>query len=156
MANPFRTVLCSIDFGPNTDLALDAARQIAENAAGKLVLLYVVPLPVEWAGQPLFVEPLSGADQAARQRMETLAAGLNLKVPYEVVAVTGDPPLEISRVAQEHHVDLIVMATHGRTGLSHFFLGSVAERVVRESPVPVLTVRAHQTKRKYPSESVVI
>jgi nucleotide-binding universal stress UspA family protein len=49
--------------------------------------------------------------------------------------------------AQEHRADLIVMATHGRTGLSRFFLGSVAERVVRESTVPVLTIRAEQKKK---------
>lgn len=156
MANTFRTVLCAIDFGPHTDLTLEAARRVAEDAAGKLVLFHVVPLPIEAVGQPLLVEPFSGAEQDARERMKHLADRLDLKIPYEIAVVTGEPAPEIIRAAGEHHADLVVMATHGRTGLSHFFLGSVAERVVRESPVPVLTVRAGGPRHSPLSKSVLL
>jgi len=57
------------------------------------------------------------------------------------VVRTGDPAETIERAAQELGIDLIVMATHGREGLSHFVIGSIAEKVVREAPCPVLTVR---------------
>jgi len=70
------------------------------------------------------------------------------------VVVTGDPAVAIGAAAEEHGADLIVMATHGRTGIGHFFLGSVTERVVRESPVPVMTVRAPSGKRRFPSQSI--
>jgi nucleotide-binding universal stress UspA family protein len=144
----FKTILCPIDLGPNTGLTLDTARQLAEDSAAKLILFHVVPLPIEVVGQPLLVEPLSFAQDEARARMEQLAKGLGLKIPYEVVAVIGDPAREIVRAIDERNADLVVMTTHGRTGLSYFFLGSVAARVVRESPVPVLTVPAHHARRK--------
>ena len=152
----FKTILCPIDLGPNTGLTLDAARLLAEDSKAKLILFHVVPLPLEVVGQPLLVEPLSFAQDEARARMEDLAKGLGLNVPCEAVAVIGDPPHEIIRAIDEHDADLVVMATHGRKGLSHFFLGSVAARVVRESPVPVLTVPAHHARRKHLSPSVVI
>jgi nucleotide-binding universal stress UspA family protein len=144
----FKTVLCPIDLGPNTGLTLDAARHLAEDSKAKLIVLHIVPLPLEAVGQPMLVEPLSSAQDEARARMEQLAKGLGLKVPYEVAAVIGDPSHEIIRAINEHDADVVVMATHGRTGLSRFFLGSVAERVVRESPVPVLTVPAHHARKK--------
>ena len=152
----FKTILCPIDLGPNTGMTLEAAWFLAEDSEAKLILLHVVPLPIEVVGQPLLVEPLSFAQDEARARMEHLAKELALKVPYEVAAVIGDPPREILRAIDEHDADLVVMTTHGRTGLSHFFLGSVATRVVRDSPVPVLTVPAHHARRKNISPSVVI
>ncbi len=147
----FKTILCPIDLGPNTHVTLETARKLAEKNAAKLVVLHVVPLPVEVVGQPLLVEPLSFAQDEARARIEHLVHGLQLKVSYEVVVVIGDPVREILRAIEEHDSDLVVMATHGRSGLSHFFLGSVAARVVRESPVPVLTVPVHHRRKSLTS-----
>ncbi|HSR56541.1 MAG TPA: universal stress protein [Candidatus Binataceae bacterium] len=157
MAHPFRKLFCPVDFGPNTDLSIDTALQIAE-PGGRLILFHVVPLPVPALGQPVMLEPISGAEHDARERLTQLGAKrLDGKIPYEVEVITGDPAVEIMVAAAEHQADLIVMATHGRTGLSHFFLGSVAERVVRESTVPVLTVRAEGEKKKAPlSPSVIL
>ena len=59
----------------------------------------------------------------------------------ETLVVWGSPPVEICRIAQERHVDLIIMGTHGRTALAHLLIGSVAERVVRHAPCSVLIVR---------------
>jgi universal stress protein A len=75
----------------------------------------------------------------AESRLQTLAAGQSVAV--ETLVVWGSPPVEICRIAQERRVDLIVMGTHGRTGLAHLFIGSVAERVVRYAPCSVLIVR---------------
>ncbi len=144
MPKLFRSILCPTDFNPNSFAALDMARELARESGGKLFLLHVVPMTIPAVGQPIAVEPLVGAEADARVRLEELAreklAGL---VPYETLVVTGDPGPEIVRVAGESAADVIVMATHGRKGFSHLLLGSVTERVVRESPLPVLTVRAH-------------
>jgi nucleotide-binding universal stress UspA family protein len=147
MEHPFRKILCPVDFGPNTRMAIDSALQMAESG-GHIILFHVVPLPIPALGRPLMLEPISTAEHDARERLIRLGAdSLGDKVPYEVEVITGDPAVEIMVAAGEHHADLIVMATHGRTGLKHLFLGSVAERVVRESTVPVLTVRGEPEKK---------
>ncbi|HTW88175.1 MAG TPA: universal stress protein [Candidatus Binataceae bacterium] len=151
----FKTILCPIDLGPNTDATLETAQRLAEESGAKLILFHVVPLPVEMVGQPLLVEPLSFAQDEARTRIELLAKRLGLKVAYEVVVVIGDPAREIVRAVGEHEADLVVMATHGRTGLSHLFLGSVAARVVRDSSVPVLTVPMRNTRQDNPAQVAI-
>jgi nucleotide-binding universal stress UspA family protein len=136
-----------LDFAPNTPVVVEMARQVAEANRAEVIFLHVVPMPVEAMGQPLMVEPLTGAEEDSRIRIQRIAA--ESRVPsYETVVVTGEPAISILEVAQERDADLIVMATHGRTGLSHFVLGSVAERVVRESRVPVMTVRAPTSKHQ--------
>jgi nucleotide-binding universal stress UspA family protein len=69
-------------------------------------------------------------------------------VRYETLVTRGDPAEQVLNAARSLEADLIVMGTHGRKGLSHLVLGSVAERVVRESPVPVLTAHATTGARK--------
>jgi len=64
-----------------------------------------------------------------------------------VVRVSDSPAEEIVQYARDHDIDLIVMGTHGRKNVAHLFIGSVAERVVRDAPCPVLTVREHQHQR---------
>lgn len=155
MSDSFRKVICAVDFSPSTKMTIEMARQIAEADQGTVILLHVVPMPVEAMGQPLMVEPLSGAEDDARIRLNRIAAE-SLAHAYQIEVVTGDPAPSIIEVAQEQSADLIVMATHGRTGLSHFFLGSVAERVVRESPIPVMTVRAPSQKHRLLSESTLL
>jgi nucleotide-binding universal stress UspA family protein len=155
MSHPFRKILCAVDFGPSTKMTIEMARQVAESNHGTVILFHVAPMPVEAIGQPLMVEPLSGAEDDAHKRLNHLASE-TLTHSYEIVVVTGDPATAIIEVAKEQAADLIVMATHGRTGLSHFFLGSVAERVVRESAVPVMTARAPSEKHRLLSGSVVL
>lgn len=155
MSHPFRKVLCALDFSPSTNLTIETARQIAEANKGTVILFHVVPMPVEAIGQPLMVEPLAGAEDDARKRLNRIASE-NLTHAYEILVVTGDPASAITEAAAQQSADLIVMATHGRTGLSHFFLGSVAERVVRESSVPVMTVRAPFEKHRLLSPSVLL
>jgi nucleotide-binding universal stress UspA family protein len=137
--NPFRRVLCPLDLGPNSKQLLEFARKLVEQETS-LVLFHVVPIPIEALGQPVFIEPLSGSEQNAREALKKLAS--EASVPNaEIAVLTGEPAAEIIRAASDHRCDLIAIATHGRSGLTHFLLGSVAARVVRESPVPVLTIR---------------
>ena len=155
MPNPFRRVLCAVDFTPITRTIIETARHIAQEGNGTVILLHVVPMPVEAMGQPLMVEPLAGAEDDARHRLNSIAAE-TLTRGYEILVVTGDPANSILEEAAHQGADVIVMATHGRTGLSHFFLGSVAERVVRESPIPVMTVRMPSRKNRVLAQSVVL
>lgn len=138
----FQRIVCPVDFDPNSFGALDTACEIARESGGKVHLLHAVPLTVPAQGQPLTLEPLSGAAHDARVRLERIVGERLAKIDHEIIVVTGDPAAEIIRVADEVKADAIVMATHGRTGLGHLLLGSVAERVVREAPCPVLTIRA--------------
>ena len=155
MSHPFRKVLCAVDFSPSTKKTIEMARQIAEAHKGTVILFHVVPIPMEAMGQPLMVEPITGAEEDARNRLNRIASE-SLTHSYEILVVTGDPAASIIEGAEKQGADLIVMATHGRTGISHFFLGSVAERVVRESSVPVMTVRAPSQKHRLLSESVLL
>lgn len=85
-------------------------------------------------------------DEAEERRtlQEIADAAAPLGIAVETRTVTGSPSEEIVRLAKEQRVDLIIMGTHGRTGISHFFLGSVAEKVVRSAPCPVLTVHPNE------------
>ncbi len=89
----------------------------------------------------------------AEQRLQTVAA--RQLSPIETLAVWGNPTTEICRIAQEYRTDVIVMSTHGRTGLAHMFMGSVAERVVRSAPCAVLIVRTSQPKAARVAQSPV-
>ncbi len=143
MANLFHKILCPIDFSPNSLAAFDYAIALARENAATLCLLNVVPSPVGSAQIPAIpLEPFPVAEETAKQRLEVIAdQRLEGKLPCQIVTRSGDPATEIVQAVSALDVDLVVMATHGRTGLSHLFIGSVAERVVRESPEPVVTIR---------------
>lgn len=139
MRKLFRRILCPVAFDENSIAALELACELAWEDGSSICLLHVVPeLPVD-AGP---VEPLREAESDAVAKLQEWARQyLQGKVQYEVIARTGDPARIIIGMVNEIAADSVVMATHGRTGLSHLILGSVAERVVRESPRPVLTTR---------------
>lgn len=141
MATLFEKILCPVDFDDNSMAAVDYARDLAARGGGKIFLVHVVvPIPPP---PDLPVEPYPpGSLERAKARLEGMGKErLQGKVPYEFCVKVGVPAAEISSTAAEVGAQLIVMATHGRRGLAHFVLGSVAERVVRESKVPVLTLR---------------
>lgn len=143
MANLFNRILCAIDFDPNSTLVMDMARRVAEQTGAKVILFHVVPVPIQVVGQPIALEPFTAAETSAKMRLDKFADEQlgTTAVAYETVVTSGDAASEIVRAVREQNADLVMMATHGRTGLRHLILGSVAERVVRESPRPVLTVR---------------
>ncbi len=136
----FNKILCPVDFDHSLD-ALDFALKLARQNDAKLCVLNVAPIPIGAA------ELTSGLEQpfwevTAKARLELIAKQkLVNTVEYELITRSGDASAGILTAAVEEHIDLIVMSTHGRSGISHFFLGSVAERVVREASCPVLTIR---------------
>lgn len=139
----FKKILCPVDFDPNSAAALDFAARLAREHHGALHLLHVVKVPFEPSEQPVEAF-LPEWQRDARALLEKFAAEhLPAGVKYQASVKRGDPASAILETARELAPDLIVVATHGRTGLSHAFLGSVAERVARESQVPVLTFRKH-------------
>jgi nucleotide-binding universal stress UspA family protein len=127
--------------------ALDVALKLAHQNDAALYLLNVAPIPAGAAGfQPVPMDPYPSLEKDKREQLIKLARErIPGTVRYETLVISGDPAERVLDAARDLDADLIVMGTHGRRGLSHLVLGSVAERVVRESPIPVLT--AHSTAR---------
>lgn len=139
-------ILVPIDFSPDADRALDYAMALAGVLQARLTLLHVIaPLPLvgaEMNGTAL----ATYLDELEAQNTQTMAAYrdrvTHTGLPCDVAVVLGAPYQVIIDTAHSKQVDLIVMGTHGRTGLRHLFLGSVAERVVQLAPCAVLVVRS--------------
>jgi nucleotide-binding universal stress UspA family protein len=140
---PFQRILVPVDFSRASDAALELALTVAGSTAGTLTLLHVYGIPAHAfpEGFALAPEVLTRIASGAQEGVERLkAAHAGRGVAIEALSSSGSPSDEILARARDHKFDLIVMGTHGRTGLKHVLLGSVAERVVRQAPCPVLTV----------------
>ncbi len=122
--------------------ALELACQLAKQNSATVYLLTVIGVPpaAATALPPVALNPDPEFEAACLRRLEAVARGKLAGVPHEIFVASGTAAPEILNLIAERDIDLVVMGTHGRTGLKRFFLGSVAERVVRESPVPVLTI----------------
>jgi len=141
----FTHVLAPFDFGDPSEHALEVATSLAEKFGAKITLLHSTWMPpAAYAGAPYPIAwPLDDMERNAKQSLEPVLAKLKARVPSaEAVFAMGEPWEQILQTAQSRGADLIVMGTHGRRGVQRFFLGSVAEKVVRLSAVPVLTVSA--------------
>ena len=134
----FDKILCPVDFEQNSVRALRVAAELAQERKAMLYLLHVVAVPPG----PEVALPFGEMEAAARAKLARFAQRwIDGKIRYEMDVAMGDPGGEVLRVAKRKRVNLIVMATHGRKGLRRLVLGSVAERVVREAPCPVLTLK---------------
>jgi nucleotide-binding universal stress UspA family protein len=144
---PFRKILVPIDFSPHSDEALRVAGSLAKAFDAPLTMLHVFSPPVYPMPEGAFVTlPAAYAEliDATRTRLEEITAKFKKAhegVKIDSTTVEGVPFREIITFARKGGHDLIVMGTHGRTGLKHVFLGSVAEKVVRKASCAVLTVR---------------
>jgi universal stress protein A len=141
-ASIFSRILCPVDLEHSLK-ALDFAIRLARQNGAKLYLLHVAAIPIGATELSSMADQEPYWEVPARQRMERMAGQKLAGVldNYELLMRSGEPATRILIAQTEVHADLIVMATHGRTGLTHFFLGSVAERVVREAVCPVMTIR---------------
>jgi nucleotide-binding universal stress UspA family protein len=145
--SPFKKILVPIDFSAHSDEALRIACVMAETFRASLMLVNVFSPPIYPTPDGAFVAmPETYAEVIAthgRRLEEAVAAVKRDHATLEVSCRTleGVPFREIVAFAREHAFDLIVMGTHGWTGLKHALLGSVAEKVVRKAPCAVLTVR---------------
>jgi nucleotide-binding universal stress UspA family protein len=142
-----KRILCPVDFSQFSKAALEEAISLAKGLGSELCILHAYQ-------SPAFVLPLSGyvgptADMITQIRkqldheLEALAATARAQnIETEVLLIDGVPHTSIVEQAKEWHADLIVMGTHGRTGIAHALAGSVAERVVRLAPCAVLVTRS--------------
>ena len=146
MAFPYRRILNPVDFEENSIRAVEVAAEFARQNDGTVVLLYVVPTFVQPAELPTYVQAYKAEENVAREKLEQIAWKYLRGVEYELVTDVGSPAAAILRVATTLSADVIVMATHGRTGFSRAFFGSIAEDVLREAPCPVLTVHSDTAK----------
>jgi nucleotide-binding universal stress UspA family protein len=146
MTSPKR-ILLATDLTPASRPAFDEAVRIAEQRDAELILAHAYQLPN--LGQPVALagDAYDAMDRQLRQSAERQMEKLILdarhrNVRARALVVFGDPYGAITKTAADEGVDLVIMGTHGRTGVARFFLGSVASRVISTAPCPVLTVRA--------------
>ena len=140
---PIHVILHPTDFSLQSEHALKLAAALARDYGARLLVLHVaVPHPLIYSEGSLPLDPQLFV-QEARAQLDRLHLPID-KHRAERRFVEGDAATEIVRLAQEMQADLIVMGTHGRTGLARMLMGSVAEQVVRKAPCPVLTVTMPQ------------
>ena len=142
----FKRILFPTDFSEGTEEVLSYALLLAKKFNCSIDILHVVHEMIDMTG--FYVPHISydvmekEMEAAAKTNMEKFCEEhLKGKVDYAVHTRRGTPFVEIIQAAREYGDDLIVIGTHGRTGLDHVLFGSTAEKVVRKSPVPVMTVR---------------
>jgi nucleotide-binding universal stress UspA family protein len=142
----WKRICCAVDFSDASRAAMEVATDLSRRLGAELVLLHAYPVPGftfpdgSVVASPSMMQEL--AEGAARHleawRSDVEALGL---AGVKAERAVGDPAREIVQYARTHAVDLLVLGTHGRTGLEHALIGSVAERVLRKAPCAVLTVR---------------
>lgn len=138
-------ILAPIDFSDYSKNALKYAVEFAKEFNAKLFLIYVVePMiyPADFSMGQIAI-PSTDIDLHARaeEELKNLAKSIDASLKVETIIKTGKPFVEIIETAKEKDIDLIIIATHGHTGVEHLLFGSTAEKVVRKAPCPVLTLR---------------
>ena len=137
---PIKAILHPTDFSEHADFAFQQARTMAREHGARLIVLHVGPSAVATSEIEAAMLPSEADQELLRVKLSRLQS-LDPKVRVEHLLQEGEPVEEILRVAREHHCDLIVMGTHGRTGLGRLLMGSVAEAVVRTASCPVVTIK---------------
>lgn len=134
-------ILCPYDFSSSSDVALKLAGSLARESAARLTVLHVEESPLAYgAGFGGFVPPRPESSVAVQDLRGALPTVEGVTAVQKVVS--GTPAEEIVRFADQNSVDLIVLGTHGRTGLARILMGSVAEAVVRRASCPVLACKS--------------
>ena len=145
-ASMYSTILVPTDFSDCSRIALEQAREIANHFDGELHLLHVIePWPpaasVTAETYPLYHEYVARENARATGELTSLASDIAGSTRVQHAIWPGNASIEIVNYCEELGIDLVVLGTHGRTGLSRWFMGSVAERVARLAPCPVLIAR---------------
>jgi nucleotide-binding universal stress UspA family protein len=144
-----KTIIYPTDFSHSSDAALDYATSLARDSGAKLLLVHVEEPPLAYGGGEMY----SGIPEPNTEALLKMLHAVKPKdpaVPYEHRLLAGDPASAIVELAEQENADLIVLGTHGRTGLARLLMGSVAEAIVRRAPCPVFTYRRPRAK---PSET---
>lgn len=140
-----KNILVPIDFSDYSKNALKYAVDFAKTFSAKLYLIYVVePMiyPADFSmGQIAIPSNDFDIQNRADEELKKLAKEFGNNLEVETLIKTGKPFVEINETAREKNIDLIIIATHGHTGVEHLLFGSTAEKVVRKAPCPVLSLR---------------
>ena len=145
----FKRILCPVDFDAGSLDALRVARYLPSQEQATLYLLHVIP-PTDpmVISAPIIAER---SEEQAQAKLQEIAKNELTGVDHQLLLRLGHPAKEIINAEGEIKAELVVLGTHGRSGVSHLVLGSVAEKTVRESSCPVLTVgmrASHQARRQ--------
>lgn len=139
-----KKILVPVDFSEFSEEALRSAAEIAELRHAKLTIMHVMVEPQTSVPYEVYIDWQKVKDDMkadAEKMLSEMTEKAGINGMSERVLVWGEPAHVITDSAQNENFDLIVMATHGRTGLPRLFLGSVAEKVIRHAPCPVLVMR---------------
>ena len=135
-----KKILFPTDFSTASDAALVHAENLAKQSSAELLILHIEEPPLAYGGGELYYGlPEPSSERILKMLSDVCPSDPQLSFKHRLVM--GDPATEIVRVAEEEQAELIVLGTHGRTGLSRILMGSVAEAVVRHAPCPVLIYR---------------
>jgi nucleotide-binding universal stress UspA family protein len=136
-----KKILVPLDFSPCSQKAFSYAVSFARQFGAELILLHVLePYPPVPQMDPLDLESI----QNAKMQLEVMAKAIEATIPAQTLLRAGPPHSEIVEAAQNLAVDLIILSTHGHTGLAHALLGSTVDKVARHASCPVLIVREHE------------
>ncbi len=141
-----KKILVPIDFSDYSKKALQYTIEFAKQFDAEIILVYVIePLvyPADLSmGQMVIPQAEVDLDKKSKNELEMLAKKeIGSALNYKTIVKTGKPFIEIIEIATEFDIDLIIISTHGHTGVEHLLFGSTSEKVVRKAPCPVLTLR---------------
>jgi nucleotide-binding universal stress UspA family protein len=150
----FKKILCPVDFSEFTDEIIDYAVDITKKFNAKLHMIHVIPNLNYFTPYESFLTPENLVAIERNIEVEVNRAFdkivKKVDIPVKKVIKTGVTFVEIIDYVKSESIDLIVMGTHGRSGIEHILIGSVAEKIVRKSPCPVLTIRPRNKQFKMP------
>lgn len=140
---PIKKILVPTDFTVYSDHAIEYAIMVGRKFQAKILLVHVIePLTYSLTDTVQIIDHYTALKTVAKPILENLQKMILKKgLEADILLLDGNPYLEIVKKSREAGVDLIIMGTHGRTGIEHILMGSVAERVVRLASCPVVTVR---------------
>ncbi|HJU09508.1 MAG TPA: CBS domain-containing protein [Candidatus Binataceae bacterium] len=147
MASVFKKILCPVDLDDSASSALALAANVARNDGAEVYVLHVVPLILNSGEIPVFVGLRKEQQESAKVRLAELTSRYLANTKSIIETAVGEPAPTILSAAKKLPADLIIMATHGRRGFSRFFLGSIAELVMREVICPVMTTKTYPVDR---------
>ena len=142
-----RSILCPVDFSESSALALDRAAELIEPGGAGITVFHATDLPSSYSGDLTLPDANAELDRLASAAVERLVTKLRARVEVPVKGQTamGRPGRAILELLEREPFDLVVMGSHGRTGLRRIFLGSVAEATVRHAPCPVFIARVRES-----------
>jgi len=144
----YKKILCAFEFDEISIAALLLAAKLCKESNATLYLAHIARVPNEDMDVPVPIAENPRWERKARAKLASIAKqNLTTDVKYRIEVRSGYPDVDIVSMAHELKVDLIVMATHGRSGFSHLLVGSVAEHVIREATCPVLIIRPARSKQ---------